>query len=75
MKSPEGMKLANAAVTIIESINSTAQKHTMADAREAEVDLLLHHIKSGKMSDEEIARAQDTISMINTGRRSFGGVE
>lgn len=65
---------ATRAVSIICNINSSAPRHKLADAREAEVDLIQRHIDAG-MTPEDEARALKTIKMINRGHRRFGGVE
>lgn len=64
--------LAEDAIDIIVNINSDGPKHQHADAVNAEVALLEAHIKGGNMSQEDEARAYDTIAQIREGNRSFG---
>lgn len=64
--------LAEDAIDIIVNINSDGPKYQHADAVNAEVALLEAHINGGNMSQEDKARAYDTIAQIREGKRSFG---
>jgi ABC-type molybdenum transport system ATPase subunit/photorepair protein PhrA len=63
--------LANTAVNIIVSANSSAQDYTEADARAADIDLLIAHMESGQMDEATRVRASRTLRQLSKGQRRY----
>ncbi|GAB0151067.1 hypothetical protein [Marinobacterium sp. BA1] len=63
--------LANAAVNIILSANSSAEDYTEADARAADIDLLRAHMSTGQMDEATQRRASRTLRLLHSGQRRY----